>query len=147
MPIYFASGRCFREFRINHFALLDCKKKKERKKCRSSRTSEWLLRVFGGDVLVGRSRLTAEWFPRAFVIHSQYRADVASSPEWDSFLVWCEVFSVWYHPLVSFVCDLYCVCGALHAELSSTYVLRYVPIVYAYLVWRFALNKRLLGRT
>lgn len=90
-------------------------------------------RVFGGDVFIGRSRLTAERFSRASVniilYISQYRASIPSPSETRSF-VWCEIFSVWYHFLVSFVCDLYCVCGALHAEFY---------VIYAYLVWRFAL--------
>lgn len=88
-------------------------------------------RVFGGDVLMGRSRLTAERSPRVSVNYiSQYRADVASSsPSETRSLYGVRFFSVWYHLPVSFVCDLYCVCGALHAELSSTYVM----YLYAYL--------------
>lgn len=134
MPILFASGWCFREFRTNYFTLLDCYYKTKKKEMSQFENLGVIKRVFGGDVLIGRSRLTAERSPRVSVKYiSQYRADVASSsPEWDSFLVWCEIFLCVVPPSCQFC--LWLVLRMRRTACWAEFYVRYVPIVYAYLV-------------
>lgn len=77
--------------------------------------------VFGDDVR--KVRVTAERSSRGLRC---YRVEHAYPSETRILCIWCEFrFIVWYHLFVSsfsFVYDLYCVCCALHAKLSSIFV-------------------------
>jgi len=78
-------------------------------------------RVFGAISWSGR-----HWQPIA-ILRGSFDVDCATPSETRS-LYGVRFLSVWYHFLASFVCDLYCVCSALHAELNSSYTYIYIYI-------------------
>lgn len=111
----------------------------KKRQYRSLKSPLWVTkRVFGGDVLVEEiCRQLSDFYATFRKYISQYRTDVASSPEWDSFLVWCEVF-LCVVPLSCQFC-LWFVLRMRRTACWAEFYVRYVPIVYAYLVWRFVL--------